>query len=88
MQAWKTLVKNDIQSRMDNIAMLYINFEDEIYFSKRKVLRLSFFDKVSAIGGNLSLFSGFSLMTLVDMGIWMWKKIKFLIFRCNCLDYK
>ena len=61
----------DFPERARHLALLYIDFGYDSYKSYNKIVRVSVPDMLSAIGGTFSLFTGFSLVILVDACMWI-----------------
>ena len=56
---------------MHDNAIVEIQFEGETYMKMKQSLRASTADKLGAIGGTLGLFSGFSLLAIIEALYWM-----------------
>ena len=71
--AQMTLKKKTLEGRLRNLALLYIDFDKQEYVNRRLVLRVTAADMISALGGTLGLFTGFSFLAMVDVGFWICK---------------
>ena len=58
---------------MQDIAILNFFFDTPIITEITLELRTSIFDQISAIGGTLGLFTGISVITLVEVIYWISK---------------
>ena len=68
--------KETLDGRARNLALLYIDFDKQEYLSKRLVVRVTLADMISALGGTLGLFTGFSIVALVDVCFWCHSTMK------------
>ena len=61
---------DDLSDRINNIAILYIDFDRSHYTVRRKIKRMTFANMLSSFGGVLGLFTGFSVVGLLDLFFW------------------
>ena len=57
-----------------------LHIEGPTFTRMKRSLRVSFTDKLGSIGGTLGLFSGFSLLAIMEMIHWIVKIINSAIF--------
>ena len=60
-------------------AKLIIRMEGPTFMTLKRSLRVAFADKLGSIGGTLGLFSGFSLLAIMELIHWIFKIINSLI---------
>ena len=60
-------------------ASLLIRLEGPTFMTLKRSLRVTFADKLGSIGGTLGLFSGFSLLAIMELIHWICKIINSLI---------
>ena len=56
-----------LPARMDNIILLFIDFDDWRYPALETVERITFADAVGFIGGTIGIFTGFSIVSIFEM---------------------
>ena len=56
---------------LENMAVIQIDVIDSSYVKMRQSLRTSFGEKIGVLGGTLGLFTGFSVMVLVEIAYWI-----------------
>ena len=56
---------------LENMAVIQIEVIDSSYVKMRQSLRTSFGEKIGVLGGTLGLFTGFSVMVLVEIAYWI-----------------
>ena len=54
-------------------AVLDIRLEGPTYMTLKRSLKVTFADKLGSIGGTLGLFSGFSLLAIMELIHWIFK---------------
>ena len=64
------------EGRARNLVLLFIDFSKQTYKKKKLVLRVTFADMLSSLGGTLGLFTGFSIIALVDVMFWAFDIVK------------
>jgi len=57
----------DVEDQEYNSSVMYFHFDTHIITQINIQLRLSFFDKVASIGGMLGLFSGISIISVIEI---------------------
>ena len=62
------LNSSSLIGKMENLVLLYLDFDQQEYKSTEKRIRVSFTEKVGFIGGTFGLFTGFSLPLVIDIG--------------------
>ena len=60
-------------------AILMVRLEGPTFMTVKRSLRVTFADKLGSIGGTLGLFSGFSLLAIMELIHWIFKIINSLI---------
>ena len=55
----------------ENMAVIQVEVIDSSYVKMRQSLRTSFGEKIGFLGGTLGLFTGFSVMVLVEIAYWI-----------------
>ena len=68
---WATLNDPSWNGRADDLTMLYVGFGREKFPKRKQIIRATFGDMLSAIGGTVGLFTGISFMTFVDLKFWI-----------------
>ena len=56
---------------LENMAIIQVKVIDSSYVKMRQSLRTSFGEKIGVLGGTLGLFTGFSVMVLVEIAYWI-----------------
>ena len=56
---------------LENMAVIQVEVIDSSYVKMRQSLRTSFGEKIGVLGGTLGLFTGFSVMVLVEIAYWI-----------------
>ena len=70
------VVYSDLPTRMDNMILIYVDFDDWHYTLVETVERITLSDAVGFIGGTIGIFTGFSIMSLIDLAAMFWKILK------------
>ena len=64
---------------INDMAVVEIHIKSPAYLKMTQSARVTFSDKISAIGGTLGLFTGFSLLALVEIVYWIIITIKNIV---------
>ena len=75
MSSTKHLVNVAYKMRLEKLAFVKINFDNALMTKIVKDQRVSMADKISSIGGTLGLFTGFSIISIIEIVYWVWRGI-------------
>ena len=64
-------------------AVLKLRLEGPTFMTLKRSLRVTFADKLGSIGGTLGLFSGFSLLAIIELIHWICEILKSMILSRN-----
>ena len=56
-----------------DIAICNFFFDTPLITEIKQEVKTTIFDMISAVGGTIALFTGVSVITLAELGWWMWK---------------
>ena len=76
------------ESFQKDIAIIEVQIEGQSFTTIRQSLRTPFAAKIGGIGGTLGLFSGFSIMALVEIVYWMVLALKDSLKKSCCGPFK
>ena len=57
--------------RKEDVAIVVVKLEGPTFIRYKRSLRVTFIDKLSSIGGTLGLFTGFSLLAVMELLHWI-----------------
>ena len=73
MVQFETDVDAVVKKRFEKIAFVDISFGTSDYRLITRDVKATFFDKLSLIGGALGLYTGFSVVSLIEIAFWLGK---------------
>ena len=65
----------DFDSQVDNLNIIIVTFNSPLLLQITRDVKINFVGKLSSIGGTLGLFTGFSVMSLIEVFYWAGKII-------------
>ena len=65
--------------KMNDMTTVRLRLEGPTFMTMKRSLRVTFCDKLGSIGGTLGLFSGFSLLAIMELIHWVFKILNSLI---------